>query len=246
MSFEYIDRTERMLFDGKEVIVQLAADTFVSGGPREDDNFTCIYGEHRNYTVGDGMPPFGHKYILERGGIRLLYRYMRLFGDPVTNSKVLAFKKLGMIDHSGISFYTVEIGRSATHWVDPGGWDSGAVGYVYITQKRWDELGGGDPDEQVDGEWKAPLGNVAITQRRADRMLEAEVDTYDDWSRGNVWQIVATEPCEHPDQHGSDERIAACPHSPIVESIGGYIGDPREAWKDLVADLGLTPIPVSV
>jgi len=243
VSFDYVYQTERMVdSDGTELIVQLAADTFGGDGPREDDNFTHIYGDHRSYTIGDGKPPSEHQYILERGGIRLLYRYMRLFGDPAhKHSKMLAFKKLGMLDHSGITFYTVEIGRDATHWVDYGGWDSGAVGYVYITQARWNELGGGDPDEQVDGEWKAPLSSIAITQRRADRMLEVEVDTYDDWAKGNVWGIVAFKPCDHEDEHGSDESIASCPHSPTIESIWGYIGDPDDAWRDLTADIGMKP-----
>lgn len=237
----YAYKTERVVDgDGIELIARLIADEGGFGDPREDDNFTHIYGDHRNYTIGDGKPPSEHQYILERGGIRLLYRYMRLFGDPAhKHSKVLAFKKLGMIDHSGISFYTVSIGSSATHWADHGGWDSGAVGYVYITQERWDYLGGGDPDEQVDGEWKAPLGSIAITQRHADRMLEAEVETYDNWARGNVWWLSVVKPC---DEHGDDmplEAIADCPHSEFVDSISGFIGDPDDAWRDMTADLGL-------
>lgn len=247
MSFEYVHQTERMVaLDGTEVIVQLAADTFGGDGPREDDNFTCIYGDHRRYTIGDGKPPREHEYILDRGGIRLLYRYMRLFGDPVTKSKVLAFAKLGMIDHSGISFYTVPVGSSATHWADYGGWDSGAVGYVYITQSRWDYMGGGDPNEPVDGEVKFPLGSVPVKVTRAARILEQEVETYDLWSQGNVWSLVATQPCDHPDQHRSDKMIAACPHSPVYESLGGYIGYPDDAWRDMTADLGLKPLNASV
>ena len=241
----YVYRTERMLgsYDGveKEYIVQLIADENGElSDPRDADNFTLIYGDHRHYTIGNGKPPSEHQYILDRGGIRLLWRYMRLFGDPANeHSKVLAFTKLGMIDHSGISYYTVEMGSSAEHWADPGGWDSGAVGYVYITQKQWDLIGGGDPYEAVDSEVKFPLGNVPVQKQRVWHMLEVEVDTYDDWARGNVWGLVATEPCDHADEHGSDESRADCPHAPTAESIWGYVGDPDDAWRDLASDMGL-------
>lgn len=242
MSYEYVHRTERMRDgDGNELIVQLVADTTGGDGPRENDNFTHIYGDHRHYTIGDGKPPSEHEYILNRGGIRLLYRYMRLFGDPAhKHSKVLAFTKLGMYDHSGITVYTVPMGRSAEHWADSGGWDSGTVGYVYITQARWDELNPGvDPFEEVDGEAKLPLGSVPVKQQRVWRILEAEVDEYDDWCRGNVWGIVASKPCDHADEHSSDESIASCPHSETTDSVWGFIGDPDDVWPDALEYVGV-------
>jgi hypothetical protein len=240
MSFDYVHRTERMRDgDGNELIVQLVADTLGGDGPRENDNFTRIYGDHRHYTIGDGTPPSEHMSILERGGLALLHRYMRRFGDPITRSKVLAFKKLCMLDHSGITFWTADMGTSPYHWTDPGHWDSGSVGYVYITQARWDELGGGDPFEAVDGEVKLPLGSVPVKQQRVYRMLDAEVEEYDDWSKGNVWGIVTSTPCDHADEHDTDEQRADCPHAERGDSVWGFIGDPDDVWPDACESVGL-------
>jgi hypothetical protein len=241
MSYGYVHRTERLVdHEGNTIIVQVVADEDGSAcDPRDNDNYTRIYGDHRHYTIGDGKPPSEHQYILDRGGIRLLYRYMRLLGDPANkHSKVLAFTKLGMYDHSGITVYTSPMGSSAEHWADHGGWDSGAVGYVYIAQDRWDLLGGGDPYEAVDGEAKFPLGNIPIKQQRVWHNLEAEVDEYDDWCKGNVWGVVWTKPCDHADEHSSDETMARCPHAES-DSVWGFIGDPDKVWPDALEYAGV-------
>lgn len=230
MRFDYVHTTTRV----GDLIVQVVADVFAEASdPRENDNYTRIYGDHRRYTIGDGKPPLEHQRILDRGGIRLLHRYMRLFGDPANdNTKVLAFSKLGMYDHSGITFYTVPMGSSAQHWADSGGWDSGATGYVYIAQDRWDLLGGGDPSAVVDGEVDLPLGPVPVKVTQVWKMLEAEVQEYDDWCTGNVWGYVVTKPCDHGHEDDNDDTIAACPHSEVVDSCWGFIGDPKYALDE--------------
>jgi hypothetical protein len=206
----YVDRTERI----GELIVQVVADDTGATSPRDNDNITQIYGDHRSYIIGDGTPPSEHAYILERGGVRLLWRYMRRYGDPADKfSPLLAFTKLSMLDHSGISFYTTAVGESSTHWSDYGGWDSGGVGYVYVSRKAWDTMHGGD-------------------SALADEVIAAEVKEYDDWASGNVWAYRVVKPCDHADEHDSDEEIADCPHAEIVDDCYGFIGDPKYAWDE--------------
>jgi hypothetical protein len=224
MSYEYVDTIVR---EG-DLIVQVVADMNPSS-PRENDNFTVIYGSHRNYTIGDGEPPSDEMRVLERGGIRLLYRWLRRYKD------IVAFSKLGMYDHSNVSYYPVEIGENGHAAFDEAGWDSGVVGYAYITRKRWIELNGdSDPLELVDAKntWPHGIGDQNGKMTWAMHRIEAEIEEYSDWASGNVWGWVVTKLCDHPDTHDSDEAIAACPHSEHLDSCWGYIGEPKYALEE--------------
>ena len=95
MGYDYIYETERV----GDLIVQVVSD--VNGfadNPRDESNIAHIYGSHRRYTIGDGEPPSDHMRALERGGTRLLYRWLRL------TEGIVAFTKVGMYDHSGVSY----------------------------------------------------------------------------------------------------------------------------------------------
>lgn len=234
MKYEYVYETKRV----GDLIVQVVADTDgQASDPRGNDNSTEIYGESRHYTIGDGKPPSEHMYILERGGLALLARYMRRFGDPRDGSKVFAFRKLCMLDHSGVTFWTADIGQSPYHWTDSGGWDSGSVGYVIVTEKNWRlMMGDADPFAPVDGEIDFPLGPVPAKVTHVERVIRGEVKEYSDWAGGNVWGYVITKPCEHADDHATDEAIAECPHAEVVDSCWGYIGDPDDVITDALLE----------
>lgn len=192
-----------------DVIVQVVADMDPYNPREEGENITSFYGEHRHYTIGDGEPPSDEARALERGGIRLLYRWLRRYRG------VVAFTKVGMYDHSGVSYYTVPLDPPSRghHPQDFGGWDSGVVGYAYITRERAEELG-------------APTDSL-------DRQMEAEVAEYGDWASGNVWGYVITKPCADPHhEDDSDEDVADCPHSEELDSCYGFIGDPDEAMNE--------------
>jgi hypothetical protein len=202
MSYEYVDTTQRV----GALIVQVVADE-ASGGsnPRDNDNLAHIYGSHRRYTIGDGEPPTNEMRALERGGIRLLYRWLRRYQGLV------AFTKLGMYDHSGVTFYAVPMGDDGHHAFDSAGWDSGIAGYAYVDAERLDYMGTDAAD--------------------AERLMLAEIDEYDAWSRGDVWGYVVSQPCDNAD-HDSDAAIAACPHSKTLDSCWGYIGEPKYALEE--------------
>ncbi len=73
---------------------------------------------------------------------------------------------LGMIDHSGISFY---VGAGA-HAMDPGGWDSGQVGWIMDTPAGREECG--TPPELI------------------EEVLRDEVAAPDQRARGDVYGYV--------------------------------------------------------
>ena len=159
--YEYVNETEQV----GDLIVQVVADTSGMNDPRDNDNFTEIFAGRCSLDVP--MPPDEHDRVLQRIRIRGLDRFMRRFGDPRDGSRVLALRQLAYYEHSGITVYTEAIGSRRDYVMDPGGWDTSHVGYVMITQKRWDEMGGGDPDELVDGEAKIGFGTIPVKVRRA-------------------------------------------------------------------------------
>lgn len=88
---------------------------------------------------------------------------------------------LGLYDHSGISMYV----GSQSHWSDPGGWDSGQVGWIYCTVKKAKE------------EWAG-----ADFHERAIEYLKGEVETYNQYLTGDVYGYVV--------EDADGEQLDAC------------------------------------
>lgn len=199
----YVDTTERV----GDLIVQVVADEDGGGSnPRDNSNLSHIYGDHPHYVIGDGKPPSDEADALDRGGIRLLARYLRMSKGAV------AMTGLGMYDHSGVSYYPVKIGERFTHPFDSGRWDSSNVGYAYVTRDDLAEMGTAEAD--------------------AEAAMLSEIAEYDSWARGDVWGYVVTKPCDHADEHDSDAEIADCPHSETLDSCWGYIGESEYALSE--------------
>ena len=222
--WEYVADTKTV----GNLIVQVVADMLgEASNPRDDSNVSRIYGEHRHYTIGDGEPPADEMAALERGGIRLLYRWLRRYKG------VVAFTKLGMYDHSGITVYSVPIGNNGHHAFDSAGWDSGIVGYAYVSRETWTECcGDDDPLAPVDGEMKIGFGTIPVTMTKAAKYLEDEIDIYDSYVKGEVWGYVVTKPCDHGHEDEDEDTIAACPHSEILDSCWGFIGEDKYAMEE--------------
>lgn len=228
-TFEYVDRTERV----GDLILQVVADTSgMTDSPyKEMEQTSEVFGEYRNLDIDS--PPSEHIRILERVGLRGLVRYMRLFGDPRDGSKLLAIRQLAVYDHSGVTVWTEEIDSRKPFAFDPGGWDTSHIGYVMISKGRWDKVNGGDPDEIVDSEVRIGMGTIPVKITNAYRVMEIEVEEWDNWLRGNVWGYVITKPCSMPEhEDDDDETIARCDHSEVVGSCWGYIGDPKYAFEE--------------
>jgi len=99
-------------------------------------------------------------------------------------SEVAVSLPLFLLDHSGLSMSTGDFG-------DP--WDSGQVGFIYAT---WDDV-------------KKEYGDTSPESlQRAKEVLQGEVETYDQYLRGDVYYYKIE------DEDGE-----------IVESCGGYYGE---------------------
>lgn len=92
---------------------------------------------------------------------------------------------LAMMDHSGVSYWIGSRGSPS----DPGGWDSGQVGYVWCT---WQDARG-------------MLGGPLKTLReRAVKRMTNEIKLYNWWQEGTCagWTVASLE--------DEDEELASC------------------------------------
>jgi hypothetical protein len=125
---------------------------------------------HSRYNLGDEQPkcdPPEYQDDLPEGTIQL---------------------PLHLYDHSGITMSTS--GFSCP-------WDSGQVGFIYVTPERIIEEYGDNSDE---------------SRVKATSVLEGEVKTYDCYIRGNIWgyQVFESEVCECCDTPGIEDEIDGC------------------------------------
>ncbi len=133
--------------------------------PRDWDNLGTIACGHSRYTLGDEQIETGNfegwddvRASLVADGARIILP-LRLF------------------DHSGIS---MSVGSGA-HPHDPGGWDSGQVGFVYVTAAKLRE------------EYSVKRITRAI-ETKAEEVLRAEVSTYNEYLTGDVYGYVIEDP----------------------------------------------------
>lgn len=142
--------------------------------PREWDNAAVLVCFHRRYELGDNAdkPDAKHNYHAA-----MFSGWNALRDAIIRDHNPVAIEPLGLIDHSGISIY---IGDGA-HWCDPGGWDSGQIGWAYVTRKT------------ALYEW----GKRNVTRKvrdLAEAALRAEVEVYDQYLRNDVYGYVIVDP----------------------------------------------------
>jgi hypothetical protein len=131
--------------------------------PRDWDNLGTMVTWHRRYELGDvrwtdyGAQIEGRQ--LTDPNVAL--RYLRL----IHGAEIVM---LGLIDHSGISMYVG--GGPAVG--DSQGWDSGTVGFIYVTRETIVREHGADTPE---------------SRENARACLVSEVETYDQYLRGDVY-----------------------------------------------------------
>lgn len=99
----------------------------------------------------------------------------------IKDRKAVIVLPLGLYDHSGITMY---VGDNHDRW------DGGQVGFIYCTQ------------EDIDREWNGD-------KEQAEKYLRAEVETYDQYLRGEVYGFTIKNPL-------NDEILDSC--------SGGFYG----------------------
>ena len=158
--------------------------------PREWDGqlgrMLCL---HRSYQLGDK-----HKLDAEE--------IAALANDPANVALPLF-----LYDHSGITMSTGDFSA-----VDPGGWDSGIVGFIIATPETLKACG-----------WEGKTREEIVAG------LEQEVKTYDDYLTGNVWGYVVKDEDGH--------HVESCyGFLGDYDGDGGALSEGRSVARDLNAD----------
>ena len=120
------------------------------------------------------------------------------FLDKLQKRDAVIARPLYLYDHSGVTMNT-----GGFYQYDPQGWDWGKVGYIYVTKERVREV---FKVKQVSPRLKLQVLEI----------LQAEVDEYDMYLRGEVYgyrieELVPCFGCGHVD-------------SEIIDSCGGFFG----------------------
>lgn len=131
--------------------------------PREWTQLGEMVCWHRRYNLGDRQPDSQEFEALERGGFRLLDRYLRIVKGATH------VEMIGLIDHSGLAMYP----GGGPHWSDSAGWDSGTVGFIYDTPEGRADCG-------------TPLDRI-------EECLKGEINEYDKYLRGEVYGYIVAE-----------------------------------------------------
>lgn len=134
--------------------------------PREDcDELGTMVAFHKRYTLGDKHDLKADDYA----GWDEMEEHIR------KNLGAIIVLPLGLYDHSGITMYV----GSGPGVGDSAGWDSGQVGFYYLTKAKFTKEYG-----------KVTKRNLAT----AERVMRSEIETYDHYLRGDVYGYTITDP----------------------------------------------------
>ena len=159
----------------------------MTANPRDkdwQDNMAVMVCFHRRHSLGDE----GHGY-----GIKDYPSWMDLEKAIVKKERPAAILPLYLFDHSGL---TISTDMEKFRACDSAGWDWGQVGFVFVRKSH----------AELKGLTKAEA------RERAEAVIAAEVEEYDQHLTGDVWFIKV----ERLDEDG--EAIED------VESCGGFFG----------------------
>ena len=131
--------------------------------PRESYEHASIFVDwSRDYNIGDRKATENEIEAYRRGGIELLTRYLSITENAHT------VVPLRLLDHSGLRLWIADRYQGEAY----GGWDSGQVGFAYITRETVEKHGFADP-------WS---------------VLASDVQEMDSYLSGDVYGIVIVDP----------------------------------------------------
>lgn len=157
--------------------------------PREWDNAGTMVCWHRHYNLGDEQPKETASEFLKA------LSCIEYDGDDEKIERSMVEKAIAknfimlplyLYDHSGI---TISTGPFSCPW------DSGQVGFIYISKER------------AIKEWGKKVCSQAV-RRKAIKCLQQEVETYDQYLRGDIYgfSIERKEVCDKGHEHWVDEN----------------------------------------
>jgi hypothetical protein len=205
--FEMVDA------EGVKYTLEVEQDN-LDDSPRDWDNLCTMICWHRHYNLGDK-----HDYDnIDEFFERLCCEVLRKDEDEIyglhwtdmlkmlDESNLILIKPINMYDHGGITVST----SNGYPYNDR--WDAGCVGFIYVTKERVFKECGNITEEN----WK----------ERADKYLEGEMETYDQYCRGEVYgyrlikTVVEQETCPH-----CGEVIREYEEETEEDSCWGFYGD---------------------
>jgi len=148
---------EQEMIEYKDYGIEIEQEDESGDSPRDWDNLGTMICWHNRYNLGDiqlGKRDKNKDFFYDRDDLATFL-----------NRKDVLFLRLYLYDHSGLAINT-------TGFHDP--WDSGLVGYIYVTK------------ETILKEY----GGKILTQNLKKRVMEYldnEVKTYDQYLTGDVW-----------------------------------------------------------
>jgi hypothetical protein len=146
--------------------------------PREDDNLGTMVCFHNRYDLGDE-----HNY--KSGDYN---GWDEMEKNIIKNENVGVILPLYLYDHSGITMNTT--GFSC-------GWDSGQVGFIFISKEKM----------------LKEYGGKIVTQTLKDKVegyLKSEVETYDQYLTGDVYGYRVSEVKTCSEGHEHEEELDSC------------------------------------
>ena len=170
--------------------------------PRQDtDNSTTMICFHKRYNLGD--EGHGYKWQDYNG-------WDELEAQIVKDHKPVIIMPLYLYDHSGITISTHSFNDH---------WDSGQVGFIYMTAKQIRE-------------WYGKKRITKGIKEKAEKCLLADVEVYDQYLRGEVYGYVIT------DENGEEDEA-----DNGQSSSWGYFGldSVKEEVKDIIERWQKTP-----
>ncbi len=187
--------------------------------PRSDDNLGTMICWHRRYSLGDtkkskefadteslfcelaGMP---HSDEVEGLNTKEEFKeYFEKVSDKAHENAIIL--PLRLFDHSGLS---MSVGSGA-HEFDPGGWDSGQIGWIYITREKIaEEFGkhGGRTDEEIIS------------------YLEGEVALYDQYLTGDCYGFQLMKVVKFEKKNLGTGEVTIIEEEEHVDSCWGFFG----------------------
>lgn len=212
--------------------------------PRTEwDNLGHMVAWHRNYHLGDNSikgKEARNKFVPEFDDTESLFcalagmnhpddleelqtkedfkEYFEKVSDAAHEKAVIL--PLRLLDHSGLS---MSIGSGA-HWSDPGGWDSGQVGWIYMTYQEARSNFKVDENDTVE-EWHGPNKGKRVPLRDVMvRMLEGEVETYDQYLRGDVYGFQLKKIVQFEKKNLETGELTIIEEEEDVDSCWGFYG----------------------
>ena len=212
--YAYESPFEMVSTEGVKYTLEVEQD-MLDNSPRDWDNLCTMVCWHRHYNLGDKHSFDNPDEFMQHLYLDVTEKHWCDDHDSddwqdvykaLRETDLVLIKQINLYDHSGITVST----SNGYPYNDR--WDAGCVGFIYVTKKTIFNECDGITEEN----WK----------ERADEYLEGEMETYDQYCRGEVYgfrlikTVVEQETCPH-----CGEVIREYEEETEEDSCWGFYGD---------------------